>query len=469
MFKRKNKEELKWILLPIEVKVRELESRLLLACYAASAGYGVIIGSQNDLIKALPHLPRGLYFDKSISRNKLEQIKKRVALGYVYGVIDEEGLSYHREKSNYVQTRLSRETLQLTDLVCTWGKGQATAITEAYPEFQEKVVITGNPRIDIYRSQFRGVYDDVKNDLKARYGKFILIPSNFAGYIHARGSNFTIEQAKRYGNIKTKEDEQTLKARLDYKQENLHQYLEAIRELSERFSEHTIIIRPHPADNHNYWKEKTESIPNVKVIYEGKITPWLMAAEVVIHHGCTTGLESYLLKVPCIAYLPCRNPKFDGGISNTVSLKAYSQDELISLVTEIIEHKVSYQDIFNDKEKKEYLTKHLEALEGELATEKIIRSFEQISPTLPRERLNVTLLKFLNEIDTLKSSIKRIYLSYLYRNNENEIQHKKQKNPGISILEIKKIVDHFSNTEPSLYPVTIQQIKDNLFFLSKSI
>ena len=471
MFKRENEEKLQWILLPIEIKVRELESRLLLACYAAKAGYGVIIGSKNELNRALPYLPRGLYFDKSISRNKFEQIKNRVDLGYVYGVIDEEGLSYHRDKSNYVQTRLSKETLKLTDLVYTWGKGQAIAIAEAYPEFHEKVVITGNPRIDLYRSQFRGIYEDVKNDLQAIYGKFILIPSNFAGYIHARGANFTIEQAKSYGNIKTKEDEEILKERLDYKQENLNQYLKAIRELSKRFSDYTIIIRPHPADNHNYWKEKTESIPNVKVIYKGKVTPWIMAAEAVIHHGCTTGLESYLLEVPCIAYLPCENPKFDGGISNTVSLKAYSQHELISMVTDIITNKVSGQDIFNNKEKKEYLAKHLEALEGELATEKIVNSFKQVKQKVPHETFNDIPLKIKikNKINALKlkSKLLRASLNLIREEDVKTLKIKQQKILDIGAMEIDTLISFFCRAEQTPENITFKKIDENLFLVKK--
>ena len=37
---------------------------------------------------------------------------------------------------------------------------------------------------------------------------------------------------------------------------------------------------------------------------EGNVVPWLLACSMLIHNGCTTAVEGYILKRPVIAYVP---------------------------------------------------------------------------------------------------------------------------------------------------------------------
>ena len=48
-----------WLIIPIETKVRELDAKTYLACAAAEAGFRVLLGDQNALMKRLASLPRG--------------------------------------------------------------------------------------------------------------------------------------------------------------------------------------------------------------------------------------------------------------------------------------------------------------------------------------------------------------------------------------------------------------------------
>ncbi len=54
----------------------------------------------------------------------------------------------------------------------------------------------------------------------------------------------------------------------------------------------TIIVRPHPSENHEKWCEVLPEHEKVIVKHEGNVLPWLMAAQVVIHNSCTTGIEA---------------------------------------------------------------------------------------------------------------------------------------------------------------------------------
>src|SRR5688572_7235484 len=115
----------RWLLLPVEVKARGLEGRLLLAAHAAAQGWKVVVGRKNQLNSTLHDQPRGLYFDKSIQTQAIGQITYIKALGNTYAAIDEEGLVHEGGATAYVRRRFSTRTLVVTSAFCTWGEAQA--------------------------------------------------------------------------------------------------------------------------------------------------------------------------------------------------------------------------------------------------------------------------------------------------------------------------------------------------------
>ncbi len=55
----------RWLYLPVEVKVRELDAKLLLSYYAIQQGYQVIIGDHPVVEESTSYLPAGIFFIKS--------------------------------------------------------------------------------------------------------------------------------------------------------------------------------------------------------------------------------------------------------------------------------------------------------------------------------------------------------------------------------------------------------------------
>ena len=58
-----------------------------------------------------------------------------------------------------------------------------------------------------------------------------------------------------------------------------------------------IIVRPHPAEDHKVWLEKTSDLKKTKVVYQGEITPWLLASKGLLHRGCTTAIQASISEV----------------------------------------------------------------------------------------------------------------------------------------------------------------------------
>ena len=122
------------------------------------------------------------------------------------------------------------------------------------------------------------------------------------------------------------------------------------------------------------------------VTNDGAAVPWLLAADVVIHNGCTTGLEAYLLERPVLCFQPITDPEFDLDLPNGVSEPAGSISELLALTAAILRDGSNERE---DARKQALVRRHVEALDGPLACERILDAIERhlrLDPVPPPPR-----------------------------------------------------------------------------------
>jgi len=464
-----SEEDRRWVLVPIEVKAREFESRVLLSCFIAEAGYGVILGKQSTLYKHIKHLPRGLFFDKSISANKLERIKKRTNLGNLTVCIDEEGLGANLNDF-YARTRVSYDTLKQTSILYAWGEQYREMIAAEYPDCAEKIIATGNPRVDLWREEFLGIHRHKMAELESRYGKYILIPSNFSAAINAIGIEFLLKRSEKYGRLKTKEDEEHFSAYVEHTRKNLDKFADAIPVISESFPDHTVIIRPHHAEDQSYWHAIANSCKNVEVTYEGGVTPWIAQAEALVHHGCTTGVEAYVLGVPAISYQPHRNERFDNRLSNQINQNVFSIDELISVLGLALKGKYKVPDDAGRIAKL-----NMASLEGSFAAQNMVESFSLIQWPADKLAFPVNRIRMQQKIKQAGKSITGLFtrasnLSGSHGEDSQKIKsriYSKQKFPGSSLQEISALIDGLRDSSGYFKGVEARELCENLYCIEK--
>ena len=111
----------KLLIINIETKSREFASRMLVAYEALKRGYQVVIGAQRDINEFLIYLPKGIFFDKSIAKNKLQKLTKINNIGHKIVSLDEEGIASQNNQHFYLKQRMSKETFDLTEYFFTWG------------------------------------------------------------------------------------------------------------------------------------------------------------------------------------------------------------------------------------------------------------------------------------------------------------------------------------------------------------
>ncbi|MCK0470522.1 surface carbohydrate biosynthesis protein [Halalkalibacter sp. APA_J-10(15)] len=306
--------------LPIEVTTRELDGKLLLAYYAVKNGYNVVIGKQPKLFDNAAYLPKGIFFLKGYpNKNHFKQgtfsrIKK---LGHALVELDEEGFIFNN--NTYIHTRTTADHLQLLDGIFCWGKTQKNLLVQAYPHLKEKIHVTGHPRFDLLNVPFQSLYDDAVEQLKEKYGEFILVNTRFALYNHKNGMRH--------------------KTKHTFFKDLYDHFVEMVTLLSIRYPNVNVIIRPHPQENIASYQKEFKNASNVFVEHEGAIAKWIIASKLMVHNGCTTGIEAFLLEKPSITYRPIVSKAWDVELANAVSEEAASMKEIYKLVDKHLSQK----------------------------------------------------------------------------------------------------------------------------------
>lgn len=306
------------VVIPIEVKSRGMIARLKIAQYLVEHNIEVIVGSERSLLYLIQDLKGPfVYFDKSISKNKRDLYSSLKSQGCLICSIDEEGLSVVSNSKGYIQNRFSETMLSLVDRVFFWGKIDYDPIFSAYPLFRDKYVVTGNARM-------------IENKSIREDEFFVAFMSNFT-VNHASGDKNLWTKLKSIGRIENEKDEFNYKELQEKQRSAFRIFVEMIRLVLVRYPNKKFIIRPHPSEDQKFWNEMKREFMNLEVD-EGHLSAveTIKKSEMMIHMGCTTGLESVLNGTPTIAYLPENHGA--KSLSNKVSHEVNNLDDLFDLI-----------------------------------------------------------------------------------------------------------------------------------------
>lgn len=322
----------KWLLLPIEIKHRELDAKLWLACCAVERGYGVILGDIDAIYARHAALPRGVFLDKSIAPRKTKILRRLHAAGYRLCVNDEEALLAYNHPDRYLASRLNGDTLAMTDRYFAWGERQAELVREAHPGFAARVHAVGTPRTDLWTSDLKSLYRPEVRRIHEQLGRYILLPSNFCDVLHVKGPDFRLEQARRSGLVRDAADTQLHADRRAHRERVLAAFVDALEAMRDRFPEHALVVRPHPSDDRSKWLRLVDHIERCHVRHEGGATPWLLGADAIFHNGCTTAIEALLLGKRPISYHPFWDARFEYHFQTRVGPSARDRDALLEMM-----------------------------------------------------------------------------------------------------------------------------------------
>lgn len=327
------------ILFPIEIRSRELDYKLFLALLCLNRHNRMFIGQHDTLFRLSRHIRGGVYIGKNIfllewpmaTLDRYASIKRH---GFVYIHLDEEGAIYYGLEPQWreqLSRRVDPQCLAPDDYMCTWGDFQRDYYKSLGPDCAGHIVTTGYPKFDFYKAPYAGYYGDAASRLRDEHGPFILVNTNFGLVNHRLGTAGAFVKAYGY-------DVDSPEMRTRFLRTWAHDtaiyagLMRVINRLSVEFPQHRIVVRPHPVENHARYEHIFGGVPNVRVVHEGEVAPWLLACEVLVHNGCTTAVEAHFLGTPIVNYNPVEDVEANLFLPNTVGTACPTEEAVVDQV-----------------------------------------------------------------------------------------------------------------------------------------
>ena len=459
------------LLIPVENQVREFDAKLLLAFIAAKRGFFAVIGSRREMEFRIASFPRSLYLSKSMTIRSALLFKVAHKVGHHIVAWDEEAL-VHLPPETYFSDRLSAVAMQYVSNLFAWGEDNAK-LWQQYPDLPNAIPIhiTGNPRADMLRPEMRPFFVEDVDEIQKKYGNFVLVNTNF-NHVNAFSPDMNLfrpikkpGEIPKFGRGARGMSREFAEGLRDHKQAVFQDFQQLIPALEQSFPEHSVIVRPHPTENQQIYRNIAAQCKRVRVTNEGNVVPWILASKAVIHNCCTTGLEAYVMGVPAISYRATVNDFYDLGfyrLPNLLSHQCFHFEELQSTLNDILADQLGAAD---GAERQELVKHHMVALDGPLACERIVDTCEQIlndgtelrEPAL-RHRLNRWYMaKGLGLLNRYKS-----YLPGEF----NKPAFQRHRYPGISIEELRARLLRFQTILGYSSEPKVEEISEQIFQIS---
>lgn len=458
------------LIIPVENQVRELDPKLLLACIAVHRGFSVIIGSHRKVDFRITSLPRSLYLNKSMTERNLKMFRIMEKTGHEILTWDEEAL-VHLPAETYYSRRLSPVAIRYNSHLFAWGEDNAE-LWRRYPDLPADMPIhvTGNPRSDMLRPELRPFYDPEAKEIQKTYGNFILVNTNFNhvnAFFPAQNLFRPVKnsgETPQFGKAAVGMSRDYAEGLRDHKLSVFETFKELIPILDDTFPDHTIIIRPHPTENQQIYKDIAGDCRRVKVTNEGNVVPWLMATDALIHNGCTTGVEAYMMGVPAVSYRAVIDEIYDMGfyrLPNLISHQCFDADHLLETLTKIIKGKLGAAD---GEERQGLVKQYLAAQDGPLACERIVDVLEkkmERQKVLPKPPLSdrLTGRVFADWRRLVKYARKQL------SGKQAPPEFHRHRYPGISLNELMNRIARIQQVLGHTRSIKAEQISDQIFLL----
>jgi surface carbohydrate biosynthesis protein len=385
-------------------------------------------------LKGYIYIDKG--YHKGVSKKLYAEIKKNN--GTIINLDEEGGVDFN--DGSTIRHRYTKTLFDNAYLTFMWGNQQYELVKKNMNK-ENKVAVTGHPRFELLKPEFHYLYEDEVNKIIIKYKDFILINTNMSFGNNIRGDKFV--KAK-YGSRFKKVDQI-----IEFDKLKLDAYQSLIQNLSYQLDK-TIIIRPHPEEDHSFYLDAFNDIGNIHVVYEGSVIPWILAADFMIHPDCTTGIESLFLGKKSLSFLP----------------EDYPEDLITFLPLEASECFTSESDIISfinnniDSTKKVDFKKYPFAEDyfsiSKPSTELIVDSFCQLRKTSKKNKShNLTLMNLLY----LKYSSARGILGE--RKKSSRLGRNKLK--GFDTKNINKIHKKITSYNKQMLKIGCKTINRNLF------
>ena len=352
------------LIILIEIKKRELISKLVLSEFALKKKYRIFIGNTSSYFWALKKkvLPKGIILLKSIEHKDLSYLRQYKNQNAHIVCLDEEGGQLRSSIANFFKQRVSDESLSFVSSFYNWGKLDYNYSKKHYLRHNKKFKLTGSPRIDLLNPKLEYIFEDKVKELKKKYKKYVLICTNFglSNSHYTDKEKIKIETKNR--RFKKNSEINWLKKYMKEERKLMFKFIDLCNYLSNHYKNLNFVFRPHPAENISTYNKHIFN-KNVIIENDGNAIDWIKGSIAHIHNGCTTGFESFALKKKVFSYEPFKTKFIDNITSNKISYRIKNKKDFLNNIFEskkinftnkkkrnIFNYRYKFSDNFNSYE-----------------------------------------------------------------------------------------------------------------------
>lgn len=191
--------------------------------------------------------------------------------------------------------------------------------------------LTGCPRFDFAAPRWRGLLQHLRSGYVLVNMNFPLVNPLFAKSPQAERETLVAAGWKMAYVDKLINDSEKI----------LISYVELVRRLAVKLPQQQFLVRPHPFENANFYRESFSAFPNVTVDGEGSVLNVISNSTCVLHVNCGTAIESVMLeKLPIsLEFLNTEHMAQHSTLPSEVSFQVNSEQQLLELLADL--HAVS--------------------------------------------------------------------------------------------------------------------------------
>lgn len=361
------------IYIRLYISAREYFAKMLLGTLAASRGHHVLLG-------AIPRLdgrfPPGLYHTNDLSKRKAPYLGRLSAAGFRITAHDEEQGIIEGTADESIRSRFHSSTLAHVSSSFTWGEWDRSALEAAFPQYSTRFVLSGSPRVDLWRRDSNlDRFTSARAEQFRSDKKTILVVSNFGPQPTPNWMSMGVTRGHELG-LELTDRVRALLSSLE-SQRALAEFLTAIDAIATRWPAVRVVVRPHPTEVWGGLAQLVEPRPNVIVTREGTTSEWLRVCDVMVHSFTTTGFEAMIAGVPTIAYTPGGTNA--GFLTSRIGRQASDLDSLISTVDFALSGSADARRNWFPPHQSSVLRERVHLPQGLLASQIIVEDWERIA------------------------------------------------------------------------------------------
>lgn len=435
------------IYIKVEVETRELLSRLLLGMYAAARKHNVLLGD-GELLSLVEQnkLKPGIIFEKSItpSVTRIKQLKNYRKFGSKLTSIDEEGV-IKDDFNTLLNSRFSEQTILLSDKIFCWGKYDYDSLINLFPNQKQKFIKTGNPRVSLWSRKYKHLFINKKIEEK----KYILISSNFSVAVSSQRLSEIVKFFLSTNYFNDKKYVENFYNRMSLNLQILFKFINAINILTERFQNINFIVRPHPTESVELWENFFRKRKNLLITKELTLSDWIENSEIIIHNGCTAGVEAFARKKKIISYEPL-DLKTSHTYPNKFGYTAKDEIELQNLISQFYCNDKRYQKI-DEIQNLEDIISRFGNFEQDNFIQNIILEWETLNDKKLSQKNSLFNIKLKNSLRMIKKKFIKPYVN--------------EKFPPLQRHRIANLVNNLKKVDNNLNNVDFELLGPNLIKL----